>query len=317
MMSKKLGLWLILLVPLILIIIGLSFFCLLILLNDSEATEAIPTSVLITTPAPAATAHITTSGSPQVEIAQDQPARVTDNLGEVEVKYPLRMSPGSSDSVFTSIYIPPALVSVGPVEIDRIDLPPNAPPIIGEINTYHATIIVTETMRVELSSPTFAVEKQYPDLQRVVLTASNQSTFWAWTIVAPEAVGQHILTLRIFHGQEERPIWLRSIKIEVAMPKNASFWRTPTGWAVLGLGGLILLVLLIGVVGYVRARDTFPVIGTRATYQRTLKTLYRNLARLEEQSAQYGLEIPTRLANEIDLTREKIAEIEERLKQSI
>ncbi|MFN8458743.1 MAG: hypothetical protein U0401_29500 [Anaerolineae bacterium] len=315
MILNKQHLWLIFRAALIVIIVGLSLYYFIgpgITFSPTPTPTPPPTA----SPAPAETAHITSPQPTEVEIAQDQPARPNDNLGEVEVKYPLRMSPGSSDSVFTSIYIPPALVSVGPVEIDRIDIPPDAPPIIGELNTYHATIIVSETMRVELSSPTFVVEKQYPDLQAVTLQTANQPTFWAWTIVAPETAGQHTLTLRIFHGQEERPMWLRSIKIEVTTPKAASFWSTSVGLTVLGVGGILVVVLMVGVIGYVRARDTFPLIGTKASYQRTLKTLYRNLARLEEQSAQYGLDVPTKLANEIDLTREKIAEIEERLKKS-
>jgi hypothetical protein len=305
-------------------IIGIVLFALMIvcfrfiLWNLPGSGAPTPTPLGTATPAIEQTAvAVATAGGDgptQVEIAQDQDLPASARLGEVEVKYPLRMSPGSSDSVSVAIFLPVLLASIEPIDIDRVEIPPDAPPIIGKINTYNATIVITGTMRVELSSPTFQVEKLNPETQAINLTEINKPTYWVWTLVAPETVGQHILTLRIYHGQDEQPIWLRSIKIEVATPSEASFFSTAAGQVLVGGGGVILLLLTIGAIGYGLARDSFPLIGAKASYQRTLKQLYRNLGHLEEQAAMYGMDVPIKLINEIDFTREKIAEVEEQLR---
>jgi hypothetical protein len=56
-----------------------------------------------------------------------------------------------------------------------------------------------------------------------------------------------------------------------------------------------------------------PQFDTEASYRRTLKTLTGNLAVLEERTAQYGLDVPLKLVNEMEETRQKIAETEAKL----
>jgi hypothetical protein len=140
----------------------------------------------------------------------------SDVLGEINIEYPIRMSPGSSDSVFVLIYIPDMLASLVPTEIERIDIPPyDAPLIIGELNSHQATILVRETMRVELTSPTFWVEDLYPSTQFVNINAIFEPTFWAWTIVAPNVPGSHVLAIRVYLGDDDRPSWVGNLEIEV------------------------------------------------------------------------------------------------------
>jgi hypothetical protein len=92
------------------------------------------------------------------------------------------------------------------------------------------------------------------------------------------------------------------------------FIQTPGGTAIVGAAGTIIAAMLTGFIGFFVARESFPLIGTKASYRRTLRSLQGNLARLEERRAQYGsLDVPTSLENELEMTREKIAEIEAKL----
>jgi tetratricopeptide (TPR) repeat protein len=52
---------------------------------------------------------------------------------------------------------------------------------------------------------------------------------------------------------------------------------------------------------------------TRESLQRRLKTLHRNLAALEEQKAKMGLDVTVRVLNEIEDTKQQIAELEDHL----
>jgi hypothetical protein len=164
---------------------------------------------------PSATPAPSSTPLPSFEVAEDTEIASTDKLGEINIEYPVRMSPRSSDSVVVSIYIPARLVSLMPIEIERIEIPPDAPRIIGELNSHMATILVTETMRVELSSPTFRVENLYPVKQKIDLNSIAEPTIWAWTIAAPDTVGTHVLTLRVYLGDNEAPNWVGNIKVEV------------------------------------------------------------------------------------------------------
>jgi hypothetical protein len=278
------------------------------------ASEPAPTEEPTATPTPLPTPTPFPTPRP-LEATTDTVISNMQRLGELDVEYPLRMSPGSSDSVLVFIYIPDQLVSLVPMEIERIDIPPDAPPIIGELNSYLATILLAKTMRVELSSPTFQIENVYPATQPVDIDSFSEPTSWAWTIVAPDTVGSHVLTLRVYLGKADRPSWVGSIEIEVSElnPNPTSFFNTPGGIALIGAAGAIIVALMIGLFRYRVARDVFPIVSTKANYQRTLRTLHRNLAQLEERAAQYGLDVPIKLMNEIEATKEKIAEIERKL----
>ncbi len=284
-------------------------------LAETEVASEEPTVTFTPPPTATSTSASDTGPSPTPRPLEVITGTIISNrqrLGELKVKYPLRMSPGSSDSVLVSIYIPDQLVSLVPMEIERIDIPPDAPPIIGELNSYLATILIAKTMRVELSSPTFQIEKLYPATQPVNIDSFSEPTSWAWTIVASDTVGAHVLTLRVYPGGADRPSWVGSIEIEVKelSPTPIPFFNTSGGIAIIGAAGVIIVALAIGLFRYRVARNAFPIVSPKASYRRTLKTLHQNLAHLEERAAQYGLDVPLKLMNEIEAIKEKIAEIE-------
>ena len=236
------------------------------------------------------------------------------------------MRPGSSDSVYVSIHIPAEVASLQPVEIGRVEIPADAPPIIGKINSYQATILVSQSMRVELSAPTFTIERNlYPLTQPVNLKAIAEPTFWGWTIVAPSTPGDHVLTIQVYRGDSIQPSWVRSLQVEVVnpTPPTVPFIYTPGGTIAVA-GGVVIIVAIIVVIGFVvvrqrsarntQAGDT-PTndMDIQASYQRTLKTLNGNLARLLETAALHGMDVPLEIANEIEVTKQQIAEIETKL----
>ena len=285
------------------------------------------TSTPTNTPAPPTNTATPMLGTPTstpefvLETTNETAISETDTLGEINIEYPLRLSPGSSDSVFVSILIPDMLVSLAPVAIERIVIPSEDPPVIREPRLHQATILIWETMRVELSSPTFEIESQYPSKQFVNTNVIAKPTFWAWTIVAPRTTGIHVIIVRVYPGDEDQPSWVGSLEIEVAeftptvTPTSTPvpFIQTSGGTAVIGAAGTIIAAFITGLIGFFVARKSFPVIGTKASYRRTLKTLYRNLAQLEEQASRHGMDVPLEITNEIEYTQEKITEIETKL----
>ena len=143
----------------------------------------------------------------------------TDVLGDLNVEYPMRMSPESSDTVILSIYIPTALVNLKPMSVERIQIPDDIPAIIGELNSYQTTILVTEIMRAELSSPGLEiVESLHASQQYVNIQEVNKPTSWAWTIRAPNALGRQVFTLKIYLNQDINPAWVGSFYVEVVEP---------------------------------------------------------------------------------------------------
>jgi hypothetical protein len=275
-----------------------------------------------------------------LEITEDSNLANDDTLGQINVEYPLRMSPGSSDgSIIVSIRIPDALVSLEPMSIEIITIPPDAPPIVGARGSDEATIRITNMVRVELIAPAFQIGSAASVTKPVNIEAIDEPTFWNWTLVAPGVAGSHNFTLNVYLAGEANPTWTRIYQIEVSdftptptttptqtrtptvtpiptmspTPIPVSFMDRPGGTAIIGASGAIIAALITGLISFFVARDSFPVIGTKASYRRTLKTLYVNLARLEGRKAQYGLDVPTSLENEIEVTKERIAEIEVRL----
>jgi hypothetical protein len=147
-------------------------------------------------------------------------------VGQLDLEYPTRMTPESSDLVTASICIPVEFASVSPLRVTRIKIPRDAPLLIGELDSYQAPIQVAETMRVELSSPSFEVESVHPSVQKVNIHGVNEATFWAWMIKAPSVLGRHVLTIRVYLNEELSPVWAGSLEIEVVA--SASFIPTPT-----------------------------------------------------------------------------------------
>jgi flagellar basal body-associated protein FliL len=168
--------------------------------------------------------------APEPVLETTEGTEVTEQgmLGEVEVEYPIHMSPGSSDLLILSIYIPPQLASLAPVSVARVEIPPDAPEIAGKHETHRSTILVAETMRVELSSPTFVIESHYPPLREVDTRHVNVATVWAWDIAAPDTPGLHVLTARVYLGEQTAPSWVRGFEIDVhELPPTAAPTQPP------------------------------------------------------------------------------------------
>ncbi len=192
-------------------------------------------------PGPTGTAAGAATPTPTVQVETSEGAEITDvsTLGEVNIEYPIRMTAGSSDVVVLSVYVPAMLASLVPIEVERVEIPADAPAVAGELNRYRATILVAGTMRIELQSLGFAVEDLYPATQAVDIDEVNKATVWAWTVQAPERPGTYVLVVRAYRigeGDEARPSWIRSLSVDVVSPTE------PRG--VRGLGWIVAAVVL-------------------------------------------------------------------------
>jgi hypothetical protein len=201
--------------------------------TPTSTPQRTPTAAFLPSSTPPGTATAVFSPTPAgetLEVTGDSQVSEADRLGELDVNYPVRMSPGSSDIVRLSIQIPERLVSLAPMSVERVVLSPGSQPAIGEVSSDQATIIIGRVMRVEVSSPTFVVASEYPAVQAVDVETIGSPTFWAWTVVAPDRVGNHILTVRVFLGEETaQPSWMRAYQVEVlefsptpAVPSSAA-----------------------------------------------------------------------------------------------
>ena len=212
-----------------------------------------PTHTETVTPLPTATAKIPhpTNKKMQVETASGTEPEPTDTFGEINVNYPVRFSAGSSDVVRVLVQRPPALASLGIGDFDRIPIPPDAPPIVGATSLYRATILIWNQMRLELTSPTFSVSPIYPAAQTVNTDPGADPAVWAWTIVAPETPGLHVLVLQVFLGDDDVPVWGRSFQVEVVGTEALAtptppppFIERPGGKVVIGAITTIIAALI-------------------------------------------------------------------------
>lgn len=64
----------------------------------------------------------TPTETPHPVLETTEGTTLSDNarIGQLDVEYPILMSPGSSDTVIASIYIPPLLASLALVSIERV-----------------------------------------------------------------------------------------------------------------------------------------------------------------------------------------------------
>ena len=162
-------------------------------------------------------------------MAPEPDDEAAESVGELELEYPARMSPGSSDIVRLSIQIPEALVSLSPMSVERVAPPEGASGPIGAVASDRATVLLGPEMRVELSSPTFGVAAESPAVQRVALERIAEPTFWVWSLVAPERPGSHVLTLKLYLGAEAtQPSWLRAYTVAVIAPSPTATPVVPT-----------------------------------------------------------------------------------------
>lgn len=168
-------------------------------------------------------------------------------FGSVNVSYPLRFSPGSSDVLRVLVQRPPALASLTAGDFDRIPIPPDAPPIVGTVNHYEATILIQNSMRMELTSPTFAVDALNATEQPVNTNPGSEATLWAWTVVAPEAPGLHVLVVQAFLGADSAPVWARSFQVEVLSAdtlRDTPFLESSGGKIIIGAVTTIIAALI-------------------------------------------------------------------------
>ncbi len=142
-------------------------------------------------------------------------------LGKIEVEYPLRMISGSSDLAIVQIYIPDQFVSIEPVTIERVDIPPDVPLVIGILGLHQATILVRDMMRVELSAPGLEITSLHPSVQPVNTRDANKATVWAWTIKAPDTLGRQVLVVSVYLGKDVVPSWTGSITVKVLETMSA------------------------------------------------------------------------------------------------
>lgn len=158
----------------------------------------------------------------QLEMTEGTEVSLDSILGEMEVKLPLIMSPGTSDMVIVSIQMPPQLASLSPVTIERVETPAGAPRVLGKQRTHKVVILIAESMRVELVADTFDPDPHYPAVQLVDIVKPLQETVWAWNITAPTDQGPHFLTVRVYREPIQKPTYVGSLQIDVQ-----SFTPTP------------------------------------------------------------------------------------------
>jgi hypothetical protein len=201
-----------------------------------EFSEPTDTPALTSSPSAATPPAAATADSVRVELAPEPDVEAAKSVGELELEYPARMSPGSSDVVRLSIQIPERLASLSPMTVERVAPPQGAAPsAIGQVASDQATVFIGSEMRVELSSPTFGVTAESPAVQAVAVDRIAEPSWWVWSLVAPERVGSHVLTLKLFLSAEAvQPSWLRAYTVEViplsptAAPVTPSLTPEPT-----------------------------------------------------------------------------------------
>jgi hypothetical protein len=171
---------------------------------------------------------------PNPTVAELEPGEVTDKsiilsdkfLGEVELSYPVRVHPQSSNIIRLSISRPDFLASSVPasfqiVEIDRDEINKDLS-LYGDLHTDRSTILIDDKMKVEISAQTFGIEPHFPSIQNINLKDPDAVTNWAWTITAPQAQGVHILNFKVFVDEESQsPSWFGAYQLEVSAPASS------------------------------------------------------------------------------------------------
>lgn len=288
----------------------------------------------------------------RVEVPADSQLTEQDTFAQLDIEHPASLSPGSSNIVNAFIYRLPEMVSqTGQFEI--VEYPPDRPLLYGPTAIPDFTVPVRQQMRLELSSTgkAFTIEPLTPLIQAVNLQPGASPTVWSWTIVAPTAPNIYILTLSMYRGDVSVPI-VKPVYVQVEAATStptpvipATTTPIPTFTATLApvtlatatpppsiistlldtldrrgmvafitTLGAVFAALITSLVSLFVGRDILPIIGAKAGFQRTLKTLYSNLAQLEHRAAQHGpLDVPLKLQNEIDATKQQIAEVEAKL----
>jgi hypothetical protein len=157
------------------------------------------------------------------EVTNRSIANSNTRLGEVNLSYPKRVRPKSSNIVSLSISRPAMLASADPASFQIVEIDQQAInttlAINGDLYADHSTILVDDRMKVELSAHAFEVETHFPAVQIIDLETPDKASNWAWTIIAPQAQGVHVLNFSVFVEEDsDSPSWFGAYQIEVFAP---------------------------------------------------------------------------------------------------
>ena len=144
-------------------------------------------------------------------------------LGEINLSYPVRVRPNTSNIVSLSISRPAMLASADPTSFHIVEMDQHAinttSPDNGELHADRSTILVDDLMKVELSAQAFEVNPHFPAIQAIDLETPDIATNWAWTIIAPQAEGVHVISISVFLDETSvSPSWFGAYQIEVLAP---------------------------------------------------------------------------------------------------
>lgn len=74
-------------------------------------------------------------------------------------------------------------------------------------------------MKIEMIAPAFEVKRLFPQIQTVETEELEKPTRWAWSMVAPETEGVHVINFKVYVDEEsETPSWFAAYQIEVKQP---------------------------------------------------------------------------------------------------
>ena len=250
-------------------IIILALFCLVCWVGLTHLSGGLPVPGL-PQPTPIAATPTPPSSVSVAENAEDR------TLGQMEVEYTPRMNPGASNGTFVlAIGIPEQLAGDVPGRIEIITFPTDVPPSPGARQRDSVPLPITRLMRAELIAPAFTLGSPASITKKVNLDEINQPTYWTWSLVAPDAPGDHQVTLNIYQvlGPDEEALALppRIYEIEVVAPTATMLPPTPTATPVppfldrpvattliTGLFGVV--VALIGLAGVLWSKDRLPFL---------------------------------------------------------
>ncbi len=185
-----------------------------------------PEATLTPTPWSLHPAHTATSAA-SYETTELSNTTHTNVVGQVDVEYPVYMSPHASDTVFVKISLPPWLIEVNPETITRVPVSLTEAAPMDVWGKYSANILISDTMRVELSSPGLELVALSPAKQQLSGLGGKLAANWAWTIEAPDEPGNQVFVVVIYLKNDSAPTWLGSFLVDVQAPSPTPT-TTPT-----------------------------------------------------------------------------------------
>jgi hypothetical protein len=115
------------------------------------------------------------------------------------------------------------LASSNPADFLIVEIDEHAvntiPPIHGDLFSDKITILVDEMMKAKLSAQAFEINPHFPAIQTVDLETIGKATNWAWSIIAPDSEGVHVLNFSVYVDEDhDTPSWFGAYQIEVLAP---------------------------------------------------------------------------------------------------